>query len=497
MKKLIQPLSRLPLMGLLLILTYNSSSQDTTGLSRRLKQISDSVQRFRIVALTMLGNDTINENYFSKPGFDFFFDKYFTLMKYDRESFAEGNSASLTTDDKANRIDLSLSYKKSNNIFTLGTALNISDKSGLIFSDSKPTSGTEFSFGYSSLTSFFKVLNFRGPEMRSNWRKRLALIDSISTVHIDRNPLYGEVIKRKLETVDADISRQQASLRATKDNARISVLQDSLVQSFDKRTKLNQEFETLNQNGKSAEVITENIIETGKKRQIQLEMETDGVNSFYMQWVSFGLKYRKDQYATYDSMLAFSQSIGKQDFEKWTITGSFNFLWQRTDSWIKFLKSRLINSAYFNVNYTLMKTNNYEDLSEENLSISQIRVQNDTTYEFSTSKKLRNISGKKFESTWMHQLGIVGTMIFGKKQFWGLNLSATGQFKKTSSTVLNSRIGLLFRFKDSDTEKSTVNFEFFFSFNDMTDTKEIGKSIWQRKQIGVSTNIPFKKVFFR
>jgi hypothetical protein len=87
--------------------------------------------------------------------------------------------------------------------------------------------------------------------------------------------------------------------------------------------------------------------------------------------------------------------------------------------------------------------------------------------------------------------------MFGTKQFVGLNVVSGGEFQSGNKPVFNLRSGLVFRFMNSEKEKSAVNFELFVSFRDMTDTQESGKSVWQNKLIGISANVPFEKVFFR
>ena len=510
----------------------SSFSQDTTRIIPKLNDVRDSITNFRTRFLADLALDSTNQNYLSPQAFDRFFDKYFTLLKYERESFTEGNSAALNVDDKASRLNLNLSYKKNSGIITVGTALNISDNSGLIFSGDKPTAGTEFTLSYSRLLLTSRLINFNGPKMFTNWAKRRELIDSVWRVHSQRNPTYGHIIKRQWSTINTNIPRFETSIQALQihitrftdslnsvnqqlvsssdtiryrnfsdtlriDNNALSLLQDSLVSALDKRAKLVQELTTLNDTTKSATEIAKAIEKSVRKIEIQEQLETDGVNSFLMTWLTGGINYRRDNYVTYDSTLQFSKRIGKQLFDKWTFNGAINFLWQRTNTWIEFLNSKFINSFYLNVNYSLVRTNNFEKLDEQGLNVLQSVSQNNVVYEFSSSKKIRDISGRSFSSSWIHKPGIVATLLFGKKQFWGLNLSQSSQFEKHQSPIFNFRTGLLFRFKDSEKENSMVNFEFFFAFNDLGDTKDEGKSVWQRKQIGISTTVPFKKVFFR
>jgi hypothetical protein len=87
--------------------------------------------------------------------------------------------------------------------------------------------------------------------------------------------------------------------------------------------------------------------------------------------------------------------------------------------------------------------------------------------------------------------------MLGQNQFFGINATAAGEFAHTRQPVFNTHIGLLFHFLDASDEKSYVNFELFLAFSDMTDTAEKGKSVWQRKTVGITAAVPFQKVFFR
>lgn len=364
-----------------------------------------------------------------------------------------------------------------------------------------------------------------------NWAKRRQLIDSVWRIYGQKNPVYGAMLKRQWTEVNTNITQFETSIQNSNTNllrlsdsilsipqpiARVdspryqtflnamqadSILlsrnQDLLITSIDKRLKLTQELSVLNDTTKTAIEISDKIKENLKKTGIERQLATDGVMSVRLVWLSGGINYRRDNYSTYDESLQFEKRIDKMPFDKWTFTGAINLLYQPTKYGMPYLRPMLRPSYYVGLNYSLVRTNNYEKIDEQNLNVIQTTTQGNTIYEFSTSKKTRNITGKSFSRSWLHKPAIVITALLGKKQLWGLNLSATFQFENQQKPIFNSRAGLLFRFKDSEKETSLVNFEFFFAFNDLGDIKNEGKSVWQRKQIGISTTVPFKKVFFR
>ena len=464
----------------------------------RLKEIADSIVSYKNAKELILSNDMTpgKERYFSREAYDRFFDRYFSQMQYQRDAFTEGNSAALKIDDKASTLNLTLSHKANNLIFSVGTLVNVSDKSGVIFSGDKPTAGTELFGSFSYLMMSQRVLKYQGDHARSNWRKRQQLLDSLELVHVYKNPNMA----RKLR-IDSSKYEAQRLLYAQRindpDNKIASAYIDSLTAVSDKLYKTKEELKKLDNDAIVVEDAIASITEASDKLEIEKQLQTPGITTFRMTWLTGGVRYRKDNYATYDSVLVFSKRIAEMPFDKWTIATSVNFLWQKTDEWIKWHGRSFISSFYASGSWAFVRGNSYQKLKETNLSLVRSRTQNDSVYEFSKPYKLRDITGKKFITNWIHSPSVTLTPMFGAKQFVGLNLITSGEFQEGYKPAFNLRSGLLFRFKDSENEKSVVNFELFFSFQDLTDTGNSGKSVWQNKQIGVAANVPFEKVFFR
>jgi hypothetical protein len=264
---------------------------------------------------------------------------------------------------------------------------------------------------------------------------------------------------------------------------------------MDKKKKALQDAKAID-DGTMADDFIPGLAKKAEELSIEKQLETEGVTYFRFRWLTGGASYRKDSYTTYDSLLSFAKRIDSRDFDKWTLKLAYNFFWQRTDAWIDYIGSKFINSVYFNLNYSLVRINSFEDLKDQTLSITRVRVQNDTTYEFASQKKVKDISKKTYSNDWMQQVGGTLTAMMGKKQFFGLNLSSQTEIT-SDKTVWNERLGLLFRFLNSEKDKSKVNFELFLALNDVSDEAKTNKSAWKRKEIGVSLNVPFEKVFFR
>lgn len=443
-----------------------------------------------------LSQDTMNRRYFSRSAYNRFFDRYFTQMQYSRDNFTDGNAAALKIDDKASSLNLTLSQKTNNLILNLGTVVNVSDNSGIIFSGDKPTAGTELFTSFSYLLSKQRMLNYRGDRQRANWRKRQWLLDSLTLTYTYKIPNLARKLQRDSINLESRLQNLDQRIRFSSPDE-IPALKDSVIDASDKLYKTKEELKKLDNGTDDVEDIIESIIQTADKLSIQKQLETPGVTTFRMVWLSAGVRYRRDVYSTYDSTLTFSSRIDDFPFDRWTFQGSFNFLWQKTDEWLKFMERSIFSSFYFNISYGIVRENSYAQLKESTLSLNRSRSSNDSTYEFSKSYKVRDISNRTFSEQWIHRPSLTLTPMFGTKHFIGLNLIMSGQFQKSTKSIFNLRSGLLFQFKNVESEKSVVNFELFLSFLDLTDTQNTNKSVWKNKQVGVAANVPFEKVFFR
>ncbi|MBS0030696.1 hypothetical protein ACTJJ0_24545 [Chitinophaga sp. 22321] len=440
-----------------------------------------------------------SQHIFSPQAFDHFFDRYFTLLANGQESFIQGNSASIKISDNQTKLNLTLSKKTSNSIFSIGTALNISDNTGTLFSGKKPTAGTQFFFTHSYLFATQKHLRYDTEARDLNLQKRREFWDSIGSLYTERNPALLSVTLIKLEQAKATVARLNAEMRATPDTQRTLAQQQQLLDMLDERDKLIEQLKEIDTTTKRSLINkrAKKVISNADDMIVNRELLTDGVTSFTLSWLTTSGAYQHFDYSTYDSTLVFSKRVENRPFDGFSISVGYNWFWQRLPSWTKAIGLNGLNSFYWNISYTAANTNNFDDLRESTLTTLHNNTQNDTIYQFSTDKKLRDISGTTFSRLWVHKFGLQMTGMLGRSQFWGVNITAHSEFAKTRLPVYNTHVGLLFRFLDSSDDKSNVNFELFLAFDDMTDTQQLGKSVWQQKQIGISATVPFQKVFFR
>ena len=475
---------------LLAISTGQVFSQNKTA------ELKDSVESYIKRGSLEITNDSLAEQYFSRKAYDKYFDKYFTQLNFDKDALNEGNAASLKITDNQTKLNLNLSKKSNSSIFTVGTALNISDNTGTLFTGSKPTAGTQFSLGYAHLIMGQRLLKFDYDKSVVNFKKRRKMLDSLRFLYVEKNPLAFEVLQNELASLRLKIDSIQNNIATAFSNADLNSWRDQLFKSLEDEEKVLKNIELLDFDN-TVIIKTGEITEAAENAVVEKELNNYGITVARLQWISSGAAYQRFDYATYDSTLSFSKRVDSKSFDKFSFSGAYNLFWQRTNEWIKYRKTKGFNSFYGNIGYSASQVNSYEVLTESNLTTSRSIIRNDTVYQFSAQQKLRDVTGKSFTSFWQHKLSIQAIGMLGYKQFFGINISASTEISKAVAPLLNSRIGFLFKFIDADDEKSKVNFEIFLCFKDMSDTKNSGKSVWQNKQIGVSATVPFQKVFFR
>jgi hypothetical protein len=221
-------------------------------------------------------------------------------------------------------------------------------------------------------------------------------------------------------------------------------------------------------------------------------------NYFKLSWISFGITYTRNSYVTYDNTLALNKRFGSKDFDAIGCKVSQNWFFKKEKN------TALVNSWYIGLSYEPSLTNSYEDISPKDITKNIVAANSvDTSFIFQTVKKARDISGNPFTTSWQHSLSAAYTAMLFKKGNIGLNLLFQTKLSSISKPVFGSRIGAIFSMANSDYDpddkksKAKVNFEFFIQFTDMSDTEGSGKSVWQNRTIGISTNIPFNKIFFK
>jgi hypothetical protein len=482
----------------------------------KLNFIKIKVEKYRDSMRTEISNQNFDRNYFySQAAYAYYINKTFTLLNFEGLNFNNGNAASLKFEDGDTRLNLNVSAKSSTRIFTVGTALNVTDKSGVIFSGTKPTSGTEFSINFSQLIpnnklGFYESVKKTIPYLRTN------TLDSIVNLHAIQNPAQYDTAIAKLKEVETKlvVNRQKYdSLIVRIDSFKNQTPGLATIQQAkDRLQRVSEEYITLNaekqkavaalkllQSVNSKVVEANRIIDSAKAADMYTMLNAGGIESTSLQWLSMGLSYKRLSYKTYNSNEVFDKRIGTNDFNNWRFNLGYNYYWGRSKQDLdrdKTTGSSIITSNYLNIAYSLATTNTYDELDEENINVIRQSSSNDTIYQLISSSKNRNITGVDYEKRIKHSVGIQWATSFGKAQFLGTNIIYTNDFSHGLKPVFNAHAGLLFHFKSVEDEKTKVNFEIFLSLKDMSDIRDKGGSVWKRKEIGVAATVPFSKVFF-
>jgi hypothetical protein len=409
---------------ILLLCTYNSFSQN--GRYPRFIRMSDTIETYIRKQSAELSQDIADGKYFSYDAFDRFFDKYFTQLQYTRDNFTEGNSASLKTDDKTSVLNLTLSRKMGGSIFSLGTAVPVIDKSGVIFTGDKPSTGTELFGSFSYILTPRRRITVRGDKISSNWQKRQFLLDSLHFVYTEKNlrqaeKLYFDSLQATIDIPKfrdsvARIDRVYRAIYQPISNPvqdsvqkRLNNYRDSLLASNEKLFKSKEELMKLDTGADGFEETATAIFESADKLMIEKQLATDGITQFDFAWITGGLRYRRDKYSTYDSNLVFAKRIGEKNFDKWTLSASYNHVWQQTDAWLKWKKRAFISYFYFGFTWSFARANIFDKVKESDIALISTRTQNDSIYQFTKPGKLKNISGLAYSTSWLHTPAITIT----------------------------------------------------------------------------------------
>lgn len=431
--------------------------------------------------------------------FNKFINKYFSYLSFDKEEIPPGNSISLKPTSNDTRLLANLTYKRGLfQLYSFGTELDYSDNVGNIISGKNFTSNTSFFFNFAKLNTGSRKIWYDPNKAIVMKKKNIAFIEKyqdevFANYNVKFKRLFTEL--KKTESLVDSLSK----IRSPHDTTR-AALGEARKLKYDLKDSIAE----LKIPDASGAVIPEDIIEavvkylrdTLRTKTENIDINTDAWTRLQLSWFSGGIKYTREAYKTYDSLKAFSDRVEDFTFDKWSLNLSYNFMRERS-KWYNDFWKKGIRSFYLNVAYKLSRDNNYTSIDEQEMLVSKNSGRNDTTNQLQNKAKVRDISGAIYKKSWTHQFGVNATIIFAKSEIMGLNLGLNTELGKLQKPLFNSKIGLLFRFKDSADSKSKVNFEIFLQLNDLADNKETDKSPWQRKAIGINTSIPFSTIFFK
>ncbi|MBO9633647.1 MAG: hypothetical protein J7578_11070 [Chitinophagaceae bacterium] len=495
----------------LVMLCLNATAQISPDLIR--KKI-DAVQKIMIpyCKSELATVDTTNNNpdvrkVVTLSSYKKYIDQYFTYLAYNRGSLPTGSSAALELTNNSTLLNFSLAKKIESkqpegplSIFTGGVKANISDGISQLFSGNNLSTGTTV-FG-----------NFAFLPARTKYRKNVKVEVSrwVNGEKVTRTNPYQDMRRdRQLnatqfcEYVSTEYVNKYNALvnrwEEVKSKLRYLSSGDDTVQLNKMKDEIEKELSDAGLVKQPATKLAAAMKKEYEEKKYDLETENDAWIWVHFQWFSGGVTYTRQSYSTYDENRSLAERLNDENFDE----VGFNI----TAQWFtqKFREYGLFGSTYFNIAYEPRATNNFIVLKNKDITSVILRSPSpaDTVYSFQTSQKARNTTGKTYRSGWQHKISSTFTAMLGEKQQTGINLRGEWIPSDIVSPVYNAHIGALLRFVNNNYDPSDknssakLNLEFFIEFNDMSDVGGSGKSVWQNKLIGVSTTVPFNKIFFK
>jgi len=443
---------------------------------------------------------TNGEQLMTKEYFDKFINKYFSYVVTTKAGLPDGNSVSLQPTSNSTTIQANLSHKSSNAIFNAGLQADYSSSVANLFSGKDVTGNT-------SLFTNFSFLNIGTRKIQ--YDANLAINNNDAKIQKIRQFMADLDVKYKVSYAtdslpyykaihDLDSVAAEQNKKATDSNARkMMLLRDAIFTAGAKLKAygLNERKALYEVNG-ILDDVNQQLKDSLKTLLDTMEINNNAWLYFRFGWFSAGLTYMQQQFKTYDSSLAFAKRINDMTFNNAGLTISYNYIFQRSAQFAKMNPSKSMQSWYFSAAYTLGNDLNYTHLDTVDLlTIHQVRG-GDSLYQFQSDAKVRDISGQPKRISWSHTFAVQTTLALTQSNFMGLTTAFSTKISPFASPVYNGTLGLLFRFINTDSQQSKVNFQIFLQLNDWGDSKGTGKSTWQRKTIGFSAAIPFSNLFF-
>jgi hypothetical protein len=519
---------RFPAVIILLFAWHSVLSQDTLSLKEdtlpstynRYYIFADTLQKFSD-SLSVVYRDTIMAyglKVQSKPYFDAFFSKWLAYVNFAKDGYPDGNSVLVAPNSSSTLLRATLAHKGGNIVYNAGTQLNFSNNIANVISKSDVTSNTTFFASCSVMPSKTRVIQYDPFRARHNdLDKRILLDNFVASVRKKYQTGYSAdslKYRQLFDSVRHVVDSLQFAPRAEGDSPTLAQL-NSLV-PVQMLTDYYASLQKLRSYGfneepgyESANMDTKiKSIEDSLKQVIDsLELSNDAIKNFRFGWFSGSFAYTRNDYTTYNGNAPFPKRINDVYFDSLAFNVGYNFLFERTTTNQEspgryFLDKAYLRSVYFTINYNIARDVNYAHITPVSLVTSQ-NISNpnttgpvDTIYQLQSQTKGINITNKPEIDGLSHTFSAKLVTVLANSSFMGFDLSFSASYGKLIQPVYSTQVGMLFRFSDSQTQKTKVNFELFLQLNDFGDSQHSGLSTWQRKVVGINVSIPFSKLFF-
>jgi hypothetical protein len=437
------------------------------------------------------------ERLFSPDYYNQFFSKWLSYVNFAKDGYPDGNSVLLAPSSSSTRLRTTLARKMSNVVFNAGAEANFNNNIANVFTKKDVTSATSFFSSFSILPNMSRKIRYDVDRGSQNDIDKLVLLDKILASAQKRyqvdypvdsvayTQLWDSVtaIKQAGKTpspkllVDYYAARDKLSAYGFNENegfydagffrARIKAVKDSIQQVFD-----------------------------------SIALNNDAIVNFKFSWFSGSFTYTRNDYTTYNGNAPFTKRIGDVPFDSLAFNAGFNFLFERTEKYqdhhgTNFWDKKWLRSVYFTANYNVARDVNYAHLNSVNvLGTQTVPGGTDTAYLLQSQNKAINITNIPKVTGWLHTFSVKTIVVLTKSELMGFDVGFNAGYGKLVQPIYSGQLGVLFRFTDSQNQKSKVNFELFLQLPDMADSQHSGQSTWDRKVVGINASIPFNKLFF-
>ncbi len=434
-----------------------------------------------------------------------FVDGYFSYLSYNKSQLPNGNAAALDLTDNSTKLNLNLSKKITSKkyngpmlITTVGVQAKIENSVSQIFNGNTATNGTTLFANFAFLPAGQKYRHKRFKWVTTKYNPDGSIthtpFDTLNLLRDNYRKLfcikYGDQFKDKYRAlIDCWVAV----------NTLITTANDcDKVALYKRKEDMEKQLFDAGLLDKPAVKIVKGIAQEYNDGLYTIETKFAPWQFFKMWWINGGITYNRNAYDTYDKGLSTQKRFGSKDFDGVGCNILYNFFKEKKGQHL------IVGSRYFNVGYETKKTNSYSVLKSQNIFRDVNSYNNiDTNIFFQFNKSAKDISGKKYAEAWQHNFSSTYTVMFGSNANFGLNLKGQLQLSSISEPIFNTHAGLMIRMAnanyDAEDKKSQtkVNFEIFFEFSDMSDVSKTGKTTWQNRTIGITTSVPFNKIFFK
>lgn len=459
----------------------------------------DTLEAFTAGVKKVYNNSKLinGEKLFSPTYYNQFFSRWLSYVNFAKDGYPDGNSVLLAPNSSSTRLRTTLAEKASNVVFNAGAEANFADNIANIFSKKDVTSSTSFFSSFSILPNVSRKITYDRDRGMQNDLDKLVLLDKIVASAKNRY--------QTSYTADSIVyAKLWDSVSAIKKAGKIPT-PNMLVDFYSARDKLQAYGFNENEGFYDAGFFRSRI--KALKDSIQqvfdsIALNNDAIANFRFGWFSGSFTYTRNNYTTYNGDLPFAKRIGAVPFDSLAFNVGFNFLFERTEKYqafpgTGFLNKSWLRSLYFTANYNVARDLNYAHLTQVNLLGTQtIPAGTDSTYLLQSQTKGVNITNIPKISSWLHTFSFKTIVVLTQTALMGFDLAFNAGYGKLVQPIYTSQFGVLFRFTDSQNQKSKVNFELFLQLPDMADSQHSGTTTWDRKVVGINASIPFNKLFF-